>query len=147
MANDYWVIAHYDNRFGTNWAGVDEDRVVAEHRSFAWSDLRADGDAFARWLRRTGLDFRFPLLVIDHTDGNRVVSIIRNPRDDKADERVLSPWEREHPVRSFYERDHEVIAKWKELMVPYTVTTKAMAEGWAPLPLEESQRKAREERV
>lgn len=109
MSNDYLVVTHVDERRGTDFAGLDEDRAILHVRSNSY-----DG----RHLERRYRDrepWLLPLLVVDNTDGNRVVAILRRYKEGD-------------PFASHYEQ--AVIDRWQEQTVRYTSTSRAMSHAW-----------------
>lgn len=121
MSNIYWIVAHYDERLGTNWTGIDEDRCVAEMKSFDWGDTSYPPWRLYDWVERTNLQYLYPLLVVDHDDNNRFVQFVRDPRSRES-------W--------YLDRNHDAIIKrWQTMLVSYgTLNAQAMPCTWQCLP-------------
>lgn len=107
MSNNLYLVSHYDERRGTNWAGVDEDRILRETKVNAYD--RFGPREWNDWFREHA-PWLLPVLVIDHTDNDRVVDILRrySEKDPFADD------------------ENRIIARWREQMVPYPYGSKAM---------------------
>lgn len=121
MSNIYWIVAHYDERLGTNWTGIDEDRCVAEVKSFSWSDVSYPPRVLTDWVECNHLEYCYPLLVVDHDDSNRFVQFVRDPRSRES-------W--------YLDRNHDAIIKrWQAMLVSYgTLNAQAMPCTWQCLP-------------